>query len=202
MSYNFDEIIERKQTHSTKWLKFDDPEIIPMWVADMDFSCPLEILNPLHERIDQGVLGYTDRPPHLAEILRDRLEVTGWTIDPEWVTWIPGAVVGLNVSARTFLNPGDMVMTPSPIYRPFTFAPSNMERGMVKTLMKDVGGRIELDFDSIEALMSSDIKMFYFCNPHNPGGTVFSHEEIECLVNICANMTLGYVPMKYTATYY
>ena len=191
MSYNFDEIIERKQTHSTKWLKFDDPEIIPMWVADMDFSCPPEILNPLHERIDQGVFGYTDRPSHLAEILRDRLEVTGWDIDPEWVTWIPGAVVGLNVSARTFLNPGDMVMTPSPIYRPFTFAPSNMERGMVKTVMKDVGGRIELDFDSIEALMSSDIKMFYFCNPHNPGGTVFSHEEIERLVNICAKYGVG-----------
>jgi len=161
MSYNFDQIIERKKTYSTKWLKFDDPEVIPMWVADMDYSCPPEILRPLHERIEQGVFGYTDKPSNLADILKDRLNTSGWGIDPDWVTWIPGAVVGLNVSCRAFLNPGDMVMTPSPIYRPFTFASSNMERGMVKTIMKDVNGRMELDFESIEALMSTDINMFF-----------------------------------------
>jgi cystathionine beta-lyase len=82
-------------------------------------------------------------------------------------------------------------MTPSPIYRPFTFASSNMERGMVKTLMKDVNGRMELDFESIEALMSADINMFFFCNPHNPGGTVFSREEIQRLVDICEKYEVG-----------
>lgn len=185
MTYNFDQIIERKSTHSTKWLKYDDPEVIPMWVADMDFISPPEILNPLHERIDQGVFGYTERPENLSIILRDRIKASGWDIEPEWVTWIPGAVVGLNVSCKTFLNPGDMVMTPSPLYRPFTLASSNMERGMVKTYMKDVDGRMELDFESIEALMSSDIKMFFFCNPQNPGGTVFKKQEIERLIDIC-----------------
>jgi|TARA_B110000438_G_C15819728_1_gene653782 cysteine-S-conjugate beta-lyase len=185
MKYNFDTFLDRKKFSSEKWLKFKDPEVIPMWIADMDFSAPPEILEPLRKRIDQATFGYSTVPESLTHTLVERIDKNGWKIDPDWVTWMPGAVVGLNLSCKTFLQPGDMAMTPSPIYQPFTSAPENMERGMVTTVMKDVNGRLELDFDEIENLMSDDVRMFFFCNPHNPGGTVFSKEEILKLIEIC-----------------
>ena len=133
MKYDFDEIIDRQNTINKKWLKYDDPEVIPMWIADMDFSCPEEILDPIRQRINQGVFGYADAPEELNEILKERIESNSdWKIESEWVTWLPGAVVALNVACRTALSPGDMVMTPSPIYAPFSEAPENMERGFIK----------------------------------------------------------------------
>lgn len=186
MKYDFDKIIDRIETRSTKWLKFDDPNILPMWVADMDFQCPPEVIEAIKRRADQGIFGYTERPIELTSLLQQRLvERSGWEIDPEWVTWIPGVVVGLNVSCRAVLRPGDMVMMPSPIYRPFVFAPDNMNRGMIKTDLKNVKGRLELDYDSIDQLLSKEIKMFFFCNPHNPGGTMYKEEEITRLVETC-----------------
>ena len=186
MTYNFDQIIERKKTNSTKWLKFSDPEVIPMWIADMDFTCPDEITDAMHERINLGVFGYTDSYLNLTEVFIQRVkENSGWEIEKDWIVWIPGGVVGLNVACKTTLAPGEIVMVPSPIYAPFTEAPENMERGFVKTNLIDVNGRLEIDFDSVRSLITEDTKMFSFCNPHNPGGTVFRADEIEELSNIC-----------------
>ena len=82
MKYDFDTIVERRHTHSTKWLKFSDPNIIPMWIADMDFACPKEITDPMRERVDQGIFGYTDTPDELTQILKDRIKLrSGWDID-------------------------------------------------------------------------------------------------------------------------
>ena len=185
MKYDFDEIIDRQNTINKKWLKYDDPEVIPMWIADMDFSCPEEILDPIRQRINQGVFGYADAPEELNEILKERIESNSdWKIESEWVTWLPGAVVALNVACRTALSPGDMVMTPSPIYAPFSEAPENMERGFIKTFLNDNEGRMELDFGSIDNLLTDEVKMFFFCNPQNPGGTVFRKDEIEKLIQI------------------
>ena len=120
MKYDFDSIVERKHTHSTKWLKFSDPNIIPMWIADMDFACPKEITDPMRERVDQGIFGYTDTPDELTQILKDRIKLrSGWDIEEEWVVWVPGAVVALNLACKTALAPGEIVVTPSPIYAPF-----------------------------------------------------------------------------------
>tara|TARA_B100000686_G_scaffold241769_1_gene250419 strand:- start:14852 stop:15997 length:1146 start_codon:yes stop_codon:yes gene_type:complete len=186
MKYDFDTLIDRIETRSTKWLKFDDPDVLPMWVADMDFQCPPEVISAIKERANQGIFGYTEIPTDLTPLLQKRLlKNSGWEIDPDWVTWLPGVVVGLNVACRTALSPGDMVMTPSPIYRPFIYASDNMNRGMLKTDLINNKGRLELDYDSIQSLISEEIKMFFFCNPHNPGGTMFKKEEIEKLVNIC-----------------
>ena len=186
MKYDFDKIIDRTETRSTKWLKFDNPNILPMWVADMDFQCPPEVIEAIKQRADQGIYGYTERPTELTPLLQERLtERSGWEIEPEWVTWIPGVIVGLNVACRAVLSPGDMVMMPSPIYRPFIFAPDNMNRGMIQTELLKVKGRQELDYESIENLLSEEIKMFFFCNPQNPGGTMFKKDEITKLVDIC-----------------
>ena len=186
MKYDFDKIIDRIETRSTKWLKFDDPHILPMWVADMDFQCPPEVIEAIKQRADQGIYGYTERPTELTPLLQERLfKRSGWEIDPEWVTWMPGVIVGLNVACRAVLSPGDMVMMPSPIYRPFVFAPDNMNRGMIQTDLLKVKGRQELDYESIDHLLSEEIKMFFFCNPQNPGGTMFRKDEITKLVDIC-----------------
>ncbi len=186
MKYDFDSIVERKHTHSTKWLKFSDPNIIPMWIADMDFACPKEITDPMRERVDQGIFGYTDTPDELTQILKDRIKLrSGWDIEEEWVVWVPGAVVALNLACKTALAPGEIVVTPSPIYAPFDDASENMARGMVKNFLIDNNGRMELDFDATEELLCKDTKMLFFCNPHNPGGTVFNQKEITKLVEIC-----------------
>ena len=186
MKYNFDQIISRRETHSTKWLKFSDAEVIPMWIADMDFLCPSEITKPMIQRIDEGVFGYTDTPQSLTDTFIEKTKSnTGWQIDKDWVVWVPGGVVGLNVACKTVLAPGDMAMVPSPIYAPFTEAPENMERGFVKTYLKDSNGRLEFDFDEIKTLLSEDTKLLFLCNPHNPGGSVFSQEELIELSRLC-----------------
>ena len=186
MKHNFDQIIPRKDTHSTKWLKFSDKDVLPMWIADMDFACPSVITNAMTQRIDQGIFGYTDTPSDLTEVfVRKVYENTEWKIQDDWVVWIPGGVVGLNVSCKTVLAPGEMAMVPSPIYAPFTEAPENMERGFVKNYLVDTKGRLEFDLEAIETILTEDTKMFFLCNPHNPGGTVFSKQEIEKISSIC-----------------
>ena len=186
MKHNFDQIIPRKDTHSTKWLKFSDEDVLPMWIADMDFACPSVITNAMTQRIDQGIFGYTDTPSDLTEVfVRKVYENTEWKIQDDWVVWIPGGVVGLNVSCKTVLAPGEMAMVPSPIYAPFTEAPENMERGFVKNYLVDSNGRLEFDLEAIETILTEDTKLFFLCNPHNPGGTVFSKQEIEKISSIC-----------------
>tara|TARA_Y100001970_G_scaffold62537_1_gene79930 strand:- start:12 stop:1160 length:1149 start_codon:yes stop_codon:yes gene_type:complete len=186
MKYSFDEIIPRKDTYSTKWLKFSDEDVLPMWIADMDFSCPSDITDEMTKRINQGIFGYTDTPPLLTETFVSKVyENTGWRIKNDWVVWIPGGVVGLNVACKTVLAPGQIAMVPSPIYAPFTEAPENMERGFVKNFLLDSDGRLEFSSETIKTILTEDTKLFFLCNPHNPGGTVFKKEEIEEISNIC-----------------
>ena len=186
MKYNFDQIISRKETHSTKWLKFSDAEVIPMWIADMDFLCPPEITQPMTQRIDEGIFGYTDTPQSLTDTFIEKTKQnTGWQIENEWVVWVPGGVVGLNIACKTVLAPGDMAMVPSPIYAPFSEAPENMERGFVKTYLNDCDGRLTFDFDAIRTLLTEDTKLLFLCNPHNPGGSVFTTEELSEISSIC-----------------
>jgi len=186
MKHNFDQVISRKETFSTKWLKFSEEDVIPMWIADMDFVCPDEITSAIKERVDQGIFGYTDIPPSLTDIFIRRVkENTDWTVEKEWIVWIPGGVVGLNVACKTVLAPGQIAMVPSPIYAPFTDAPENMDRGFIKTHLIDNQGRLEFDFEAIKTLLTEDTKMFFLCNPQNPGGTVFGEQEIKEISALC-----------------
>ena len=186
MKYDFDQIISRKETYSTKWLKFSDDDVIPMWIADMDFICPPEITSAMSERIAQGIFGYSEIPSNLTEVFVNNVKNnSGWSIEKDWVVWIPGGVVGLNVTCKTVLAPGELAMVPSPIYAPFTEAPENMERGFIKTHLFDSQGRLEFDMDAIERLLTEDTKLFFLCNPQNPGGTVFGENELKELSKVC-----------------
>ena len=186
MKYDFDQIISRKETYSSKWLKFSDDDVIPMWIADMDFICPPEITRAMSERIAQGIFGYSEIPSNLTEVFVNNVKNnSGWSVEKDWVVWIPGGVVGLNVTCKTVLAPGEIAMVPSPIYAPFTEAPENMERGFIKTHLFDSKGRLEFDMDAIETLLTEDTKLFFLCNPQNPGGTVFSENELKELSKVC-----------------
>tara|TARA_B110000014_G_scaffold264307_1_gene264829 strand:+ start:1995 stop:3131 length:1137 start_codon:yes stop_codon:yes gene_type:complete len=186
MNYNFDTFIDRSNTQSLKWLRHKGSDVIPMWLADMDFACPPEVVEAVKKRAVHPIYGYTEASDELKRIFIKRVyENSGWKIDPEWIIWLPGVVVGLNVACRTILRPGRMAAIPSPIYPPFIEAPHNMNQGYLITELENIEGRLSLDLDSIDTLIDDDVDLFYFCNPHNPGGSMASLDEINSIVEIC-----------------
>jgi cysteine-S-conjugate beta-lyase len=185
-SFDFDAVIERRGTASAKWDKYGPGDVIPMWVADMDFACAPPIVEALHRRIDHGIFGYSNPPASLvnATIEFHRRE-HGWTIDPDWIVWLPGLVVGLNVVSRAFGVAGDEVLTATPIYPPFLSAPTNGDRRVVRVPMQESGGRWSWDIDALERAITPRSRLLLLCNPHNPAGRVFTADELRALAQIC-----------------
>jgi len=187
MKYNFDEIIDRTCTSSLKWEKYEGKDIIPMWVADMDFKAPPAVLDTLRQSIEHGILGYTVIPEGLNDIVITKLgALYGWTVKKEWIIWIPGVVCGLNIACKTFGRPQDKIITTTPIYPPFLSAPGNCGKKLVTVPMIDVNHRATLDFDALEKELKKGTGLFMFCSPYNPCGTVFTREEINRVVALCA----------------
>lgn len=194
--YDFDNQAERKGTDSLKWDWFGTKDVIPLWVADMDFRSPEPVIRALHERIDHGIFGYTLPPRALSETLVKNLETQyGWSVDPSWIVYIPGVVTGLNISCRVAGNPGDSVLVPSPVYPPFLEAPDLSGRHLIRIDMVEEKGRLTFDWNALEKAMASKPCLFLFCNPHNPGGTVFRNDELRriadmaksCGVMVCSD---------------
>ena len=188
MKYNFDKFIPRRNSNSFKWDfdKYKKDEMIPMWVADMDFLSPKEVLDALHERIDHGVFGYTFQPEELENIIIARLKkLYNWEVKHEWLIWLPGLVTGFNVACRAYAKEGEDIAMLVPVYYPFLNAPGNHGQTLTKIPMKNENNRWALDFEAIDKAIKSNTKMFLFCNPHNPGGTMFTEEELLKFGEIC-----------------
>jgi cystathionine beta-lyase len=182
---NFDRIIDRRDTASEKWEKYRDSEILPMWVADTDFMSPPAVIEALQQRISHGVFGYTQTPAELNQLVVERMHrLYGWTIEADWLVWLPGLVCGLNLSCRSVGADGDSVLGPKPIYPPFMTAPRLSSRQLVTIPMQQQDARWTLDFDALEAAISADTRLLLFCNPHNPGGTCYRRDELERLASI------------------
>lgn len=183
MAHDFDTPIERQDTDCVKWSVYER-DVIPMWVADMDFSAPAPVLEALHQRIDHGVFGYQMDCPSLREVLVDRLQTRhGIQATSEELLFTPGIVSALNIVCRTFGEPGDGVLVNTPIYPPFLSAPRVGDK-VVQTapLAETHDGsclRYEIDFDALEAAVTPRTKIFLFCNPHNPVGRVYTRMELE-----------------------
>jgi len=187
---------ERRHTDSQKWLKYESRDIIPMWVADMDFRSAPEILDALHTRVDHGVFGYARPCPSTTEAIVAAMQTRyGWTISPEWIVWLPGLVCGLNVTAQAFADAGDEVLTLAPIYPPFMSAPKNSGRHTVTVPLKlecEAGGRKRwhIDWPALEAAVTPRTKLFLLCNPHNPIGRVWRREELAQIADFCLRHNL------------
>ncbi|WP_415895189.1 MalY/PatB family protein [Neptuniibacter sp. PT34_22] len=185
MSTEFDYQINRKGTASQKWEKYSDSDILPMWVADTDFMSPPAVIKALHERIDHGVFGYTNVPVELNELVIERMQnFYDWEVNSNDIVWLPGLVCGLNLACRSLGESGDTVLTPKPIYPPFMSAPRLSDREVCTLPMQDIDGRKIIDFDALENALTDRTRLLLFCNPHNPGGTVYRKEELERLAAI------------------
>jgi cystathionine beta-lyase len=182
---NFDQIIERRGTSSTKWNKYAGKDILPMWVADMDFASPPSVLAALHDRIEHGIFGYTDPPVSLIEaVLAYVRQHYGWRIDPDWFVWLPGLVQGLNLACRAVGQSGDAVLTATPVYPPFLRAPGLAQRELITVPLVDRGSDWRWDFAALEAAITPLTRLLLLCHPHNPVGRVWRQEELACLVDI------------------
>lgn len=190
----FDITIDRRNSDSAKW-NFYDEEILPLWVADMDFASPQAIIDALHQRIDHGVFGYALDSTRLSEVVCARMErLYGWHVTPEQVMFLPGLVCGLNVVARASGERGSGILVNTPVYPPFLSAPGNHEREVQEaqlavTHRHDTQGRsylhYEVDFDALDAAVQPNTRLFMFCNPHNPVGRAYTMAELEQLAEFC-----------------
>ena len=185
ISSPFDEIIDRRGTSSLKWEKYRGRDVIPLWVADMDFRAPPAVIAALQERIAHGIFGYTAAPPELAAAVGEHLAAEyAWEIDPEWLIWLPGLVTGLNVACRAVGNDGDGVATLVPVYPPFLSAPPLSGRELVTAPLVRGAGRWEIDFPLLERAITPRTRLLLLCNPHNPVGRAFDREELERLAEL------------------
>ena len=191
MPFDFDKIIDRRGTAAVKWDKYSERDVIPMWVADMDFRSPPAVVEAVRLRVEHGVFGYTDSPPELnAVIVAHLARAYGWTVKPEWLMWLPGLVTGINLVCSAIGANGDDVVTATPVYHPFLTGPVNQQRGVVRVPMRLEANRWLWDFEQLEASITPRSKLLLLCNPHNPVGRVFSREELGELARIAAKHDL------------
>tara|TARA_R110002111_G_scaffold2132_2_gene13953 strand:- start:210 stop:1379 length:1170 start_codon:yes stop_codon:yes gene_type:complete len=183
---NFDEIIDRQGTHSSKWDKMEPIYGVPastgiaMWVADMDFRPPVVVQDALQGMLDHGIYGYFgDDSKYLNAIQWWMDNRHGWKIDPEWVFTTHGLVNGTAMCVDAFTKPGDGVVLFTPVYHAFARVITAAERKVVECEMVDNDGRYKLDFEAFDAQMTGDETMLIFCSPHNPGGRVWTKAELE-----------------------
>ncbi|WP_292953650.1 MULTISPECIES: PatB family C-S lyase [unclassified Neptuniibacter] len=185
MSKEFDRPVNRKGTASQKWEKYGDSDILPMWVADTDFMSPPCVIEALKERIDHGVFGYTNVPSELNELVIERMKrLYSWEIEADAIEWLPGLVCGLNLACRTVGQSGDTVISPKPIYPPFISSPRLSEREVCSVPLKETNQHFIIDFEALENSLSDTTRLLLFCNPQNPGGAVYTREELETLAAI------------------
>jgi cystathionine beta-lyase len=186
MSYDFDRVIDRRSTESNKWHKFP-PDVLPLWVADMDFPSPEPVIRALRERVEHGFFGYGAEQPEFHEVTCDRLlKRYGWKVPPEALVLLPGVIAGFNMAARAFASPGDGILMQLPVYPPILRLPDNikMSRDGVD-LVRGADGRYTIDMDAFQRAITPLTRMFLLCNPHNPVGRVFTREELARMAGIC-----------------
>ena len=189
MSYNFDQVIDRRASDSGKWNYFD-PDVLPMWVADMDFTAPPAVIDALQQRVAHGVFGYGSDAKSLRAVLVARMaQLYAWEIAAEDIVFLPGLVCGLNVVSAAVGAPGDGVLINTPVYGPFLSAPVNQGRVVQHTVLPySVAGqrlRYELDLDATAAAVQPNTQLFLLCNPHNPVGRAFTRAELLGLAELC-----------------
>ncbi|MCX7063948.1 MAG: PatB family C-S lyase [Proteobacteria bacterium] len=182
----FDNVIDRRGTGSTKWNKYRDRDVLPFWVADMDFRAPPFILDALHKRLEHGIFGYAQTPPELTEAVVQTLDAEfDWAVSPDWLVWLPGVVTGLNLACRAVGTPGDSVMMNVPVYYPFLDAPGHGGRTAIEVPSTLDHNRWVIDMQAMTAALGNRTRMFMLCNPQNPTGRIYERDELVALAQFC-----------------
>ena len=190
MNYNFDEVVCRKHTDALKlealaprWGRTD---LLPMWVADMDFKTPPFIVEVMKKRMECEVFGYTAKPESWYEaIISWQKRRHKWTITKEMISFVPGVVPALAMAVQAFTQPGEKVMIQQPVYNPFAQVIRNNHRELVNCPLELKDGQYHINFKLFEKKIKG-CKLFLFCHPHNPGGRVWTREELKKVATICA----------------
>ncbi len=188
--YNFDEIVDRHGTNSVKVAQLNDRfgrnDLIPLWVADMDFRTPDFILDAIRKRCDHDIFGYTFASEEYYNSIINWVDYKHkWKIEKEWISYIPGIVKGIGFVIDCFTQPGDKVIIQPPVYHPFRLVPEAMQREVINNPLKLVDGIYEMDFEQLESVIDKKCKILILCSPHNPGGIVWSKETLARLADIC-----------------
>lgn len=188
MKYNFDEIIDRRDTDCVKWDSIEETynkrDLLAMWVADMDFKAPPEVLKAISERVEHGVIGYNCMTDSLYNsIIKWVKDRHNWEIKKEWIVFTPGVVAGFNFGIRALTNKSEGVVIQPPVYPPFFNVVNNLERKLIESPLAVDDGKYSIDYEDLEEKLDTS-KVLLFCSPHNPVGKVWSKEELTRLKDI------------------
>ncbi len=189
MKYNFDEYIDRRGTDCEKWdgleEEFGRGDIAALWVADMDFKAPPEVLDALHKKLDEGALGYPRIRESLLKAIQNWEKTRhNWEFGTEAITWAPGVVAGLSFAVMAFTKPGDGVIIQTPVYPPFYRTVREAGRIINENPLKYENGRYVMDIEALEKLVTPTCRTLILCSPHNPVARVWSREELEALADL------------------
>jgi cystathionine beta-lyase len=195
MRYDFDKRIDRTNKASYKWDQseklFGRPDILPLWVADMDFEAPQEVIESITRRAEQGIYGYTIRTQGFYDAIVGWLSRRHeWKIEQDWITSSPGVVPALSIAVQVFTEPGDGIILQSPVYYPFYDVIKMNGRIVVDNPLQLKDGRYTIDYELLERQARDGAKMLLLCSPHNPGGRVWTREELERIGEICTKYQL------------
>lgn len=195
MTFNFDQKIQRENTHSVKFdgrqQYFGTTDVSPLWVADMDFAVPECVTRALQERINHPVFGYTLYPESIYQSIIDWFQRRHqWTIEREWIVFAPGVVPSLFAAAKAFAKEGEGVIVQSPVYFPFFSAVTTNNRKLINNPLREINGRYEIDFEHLEYCAQQDAKLLMLCTPHNPVGRVWSEAELQQVLDISRRYNL------------
>jgi putative C-S lyase len=191
MPFDFDTVVERAGTWSSRWERYAGRDVIALWVADTDFRAPDCVLEAMAARLRHGVLGYTAPPQELREAIAARMaRLYRWRIEPDWIVFLPGVVPGLHLAARHLVRPDEHVLVPTPIYHHFKRAVELAPRAHDDVPLTLQAGRWVFDEARLAAAVRPNTRLLYLCNPQNPGGTIFTRQELERLAALAARHNL------------
>jgi cystathionine beta-lyase len=182
----FDKVVERRGTDSSKWGKYKGVNVLPFWVADMDFRAPQFIRDALRRRLEHGIFGYSETPAELVHAVVERLDAQfDWVVNPDWLVWTPGVVTGMNLACRAVGTSGDSVMMNVPVYYPFLAVPANGGRNGIEVPLVLNDSRWEIDLAAMGDAIDNRTRLFMFCNPQNPTGRIYHRAELVELARFC-----------------
>lgn len=189
MKYNFDEIVDRKNSDSIKWTNLEEEygleDLLPMWIADMDFKSSPEIIQALRDRVDHGVFGYNCLEDSFYQATIDWVKSSyDWDIKREWMVFTPGVVPGISISINRFSQEGDKVLVQPPVYPPFYEVLEGSKRVLLENPLINNDGKYTMDFEDLEEKIDEDTKLVILCSPHNPVGRVWTEKELKRLGDI------------------